>query len=291
MSVETEKNKQKDIANNVLVRVNQLQDAGGLDVPKDYSAENALKGAWLYLQSAVNKDKKPVLKECSNDSIANALFEMVIEGLSVVKKQCYFIAYGTKLECQKSYFGNLALAKRVCGVKEVNGAVIYEGDKKQFKYEIEPTTGRKRLISHIQNIDNIDNNKIIGAYAIVIYANEVSDMEVMTMKDIRTAWNQGASKGNSPAHKNFPDQMAIKTVMNRAVKIALASSDDKHLGLEEKVQSEKSEDIQEVETIEIESGEELKKSSRGNVLVDQSEKDDELKEGSGEKKETKTPNF
>ena len=128
---------QKSIADKVMLKVNQLEDAGGLNIPKDYSTENALKGAWLYLQSAVDKNKKPVLEVCDNASIANALFEMVIEGLSVVKKQCYFIAYGTKLECQKSYFGNLALAKRICGVKEVNGAVIYEGDKKQFKYEID----------------------------------------------------------------------------------------------------------------------------------------------------------
>jgi recombination protein RecT len=252
MSAESEKNKQKDIANNVLVRVNQLQEAGGLDIPKDYSAENALKGAWLYLQSAQDKNKKPVLEVCDNTSIANALFEMVIEGLSVVKKQCYFIAYGTKLECQKSYFGNLALAKRICGIKAVKGAVIYEGDKKGFKYEVDLNSGRKKLISHAPSFDSIDNNKIAGAYAIVINEDGTSDMEIMAMKDIRIAWNQGSAKGNSPAHKNFPDQMAIKTVMNRAVKIALASSDDKHLGLEEKSSTGKLEDAQEVETIEIE---------------------------------------
>ena len=242
---------QKSIADKVMLKVNQLEDAGGLNIPKDYSTENALKGAWLYLQSAVDKNKKPVLEVCDNASIANALFEMVIEGLSVVKKQCYFIAYGTKLECQKSYFGNLALAKRICGIKAVKGAVIYEGDKKGFKYEVDLTTGRKRLIAHDPNFENIDNNKIAGAYAIVINEDGTSDMEIMSMKDIRIAWNQGAAKGNSPAHCNFPDQMAIKTVMNRATKIALASSDDKHLGLGERVAGDQSE-AKQIETIEIE---------------------------------------
>ena len=28
--------------------------------------------------------------------------------------------------------------------------------------------------------------------------------EVMTMEQVRDAWNQGATKGQSPAHKNFP---------------------------------------------------------------------------------------
>ena len=215
---------------------------------------------------------------CDNTSIANALFEMVIDGLSVVKKQCYFIAYGNKLECQKSYFGNIALAKRICGLKEVNGAVIYEGDKKDFKYEIDPRTGRKKLISHVQKIENIDNNKIIGAYSIVIYENGISDMEIMPMKDIRIAWNQGAAKGNSLAHKNFPDQMAIKTVINRSVKIALASSDDKHLGLEERGKVDQSE-AREIETIEIEAGNQ-------DVVEEIQEEKPAVK-----KEETKTPKF
>lgn len=282
MSVENQK-MQNNIADKVMIKVNQLQEAGGLDIPKDYSAENALKGAWLYLQSAVDKNKKPVLDVCDKNSIANALFEMVIDGLSVVKKQCYFIAYGTKLECQKSYFGNIALAKRICGVKEVNGSVIYEGDKKEFKYEIDPNSGRKKLISHIQKIDNIDNNKIIGAYAIVIYENGSSDMEIMTIKDIRTAWNQGASKGNSPAHKSFPDQMAIKTVMNRAIKIALASSDDKHLGLEEKEPANKSETI-EIETIEIEQ-------PKPEVVKEVEKVEDKKPVEETQEKQTKTPKF
>lgn len=242
---------QKSIADKVMIKVNQLEDAGGLNIPKDYSTENALKGAWLQLQSAITRDKKPVLEACDNTSIANALFEMVIQGLSVVKKQCYFIPYGGKLECQISYFGNLALAKRICGIKAVKGAVIYEGDKEGFKYEVDLTTGRKKLIAHTPSFESIDNNKIAGAYAIVINEDGTSDMEIMSMKDIRVAWNQGAAKGNSPAHKNFPDQMAIKTVMNRATKIALASSDDKHLGLDERVKGDQSE-AKQVETIEIE---------------------------------------
>ena len=279
MSTKIQKN-QKDIAEIVLARVNKLQDAGGLNIPKDYSTENALKGAWLYLQSAVDKNKKPVLEVCDETSIATALFEMVIDGLSVVKKQCYFIAYGNRLECQRSYFGNLALAKRSCGVKEVNGAVIYEGDKKGFKYEVDLVTGRKKLIAHAPSFDSIDNNKIAGAYAIVTYEDGTSNMEIMAMKDVRIAWNQGAAKGNSPAHKSFPCQMAIKTVINRAIKIALASSDDKHLGLQEKSSVDQSES-REIETIEIE------ESKQEPEIIPESQEE----KPSEEKKVKQTPDF
>ena len=40
---------------------------------------------------------------------------------------------------------------------------------------------------------------------------------------------QGATKGGSPAHKNFGDEMAKKTVIGRACKILIGMSDDSAL--------------------------------------------------------------
>ena len=241
--------KERNISEEVLNKIKKMERGGALDIPKDYSYENALKGAWLQLQETVDKEGKKAMETCSHASIATSLFKMVTEGLSVTKNQGYFIAYGGKLNFQKSYFGNLALAKRMCGVKNVNGVVIYEADKKEFKYEIDPNTGRKRIVSHIQKLENIDNNKIAGAYAIVIYEDGTTNMEIMTIKAIKLSWMQGAANGNSPAHKNFPDQMAIKTVMNRALKIALSSSNDGHLEIDR--DKGEIEDEETIETIEI----------------------------------------
>ncbi len=78
-----------------------------------------MKSAWLILQAAVDKDKKPVLEVCSKNSIANALLDMVVQGLNPAKKQCYFIAYGNGLACQRSYFGTMAVTKQVAGAKEI----------------------------------------------------------------------------------------------------------------------------------------------------------------------------
>lgn len=46
------------------------------------------------------------------------------------------------------------------------------------------------------------------------------------MAQIRAAWGQGATKGGSPAHKNFAEEMAKKTVIGRACKAIINSSDD-----------------------------------------------------------------
>lgn len=272
--------KEKTVADNVLAKVELFKKTGELVVPDNYSPANAIKAAWMYLQEAVDKDGKPVLQVCTQNSIANALFTMIIDGLSVAKKQVYFIAYGKKLNYQISYFGNLAKAKRICGVKSVNGVVVYDGDKKDFKYQVNPDTGIMKVISHTPKLENIDNNKIAGAYAVVIFEDGRTKTEIMTMQQIKQAWMQGKAKGGSPAHKNFPDQMAIRTVINRAVKIELSSSDDSYLGIENKQPEAKTEDVKtidmEAEIVEAKT-EEVEETAKTNVSTNEnpeSAKDD-----------------
>lgn len=217
--------KYDNISDQVLAKIEQFQQDGGLRLPANYSVENHLKSAWLILQALTDRNGKRALEVCTKASIANALFDMVLQGLSVSKKQGYFIVYGNTLEFQRSYFGTIALAKRAGGIKgEPVANVIYEGD--DFIYAIDPKTGRKSIVKHDQRLENIDNNKIVGAYAIVTYADGTTEVTIMSMAQIRAAWNQGATKGNSPAHKNFTDEMAKKTVIGRACKAVINSSDD-----------------------------------------------------------------
>jgi len=219
---------EKNIADSVLARVNQFEELGELRLPKDYNAGNALKSAWLILQETVDRDNKPVLQSCSKESIANALFNMVVQGLSPMKRQCSFVAFGGKLTLMREYNGTIALAKRFGGVVDVTANVIYKDDK--FEYEINPETGRKRVVNHIQAFANIDDNKIVGAYATLTMQDGSTQTEVMTIQQIRQSWGQGAAKGNSPAHKNFPGEMAKKTVIVRACKMLINSSNDAVLG-------------------------------------------------------------
>jgi recombination protein RecT len=219
---------QISIADKVLSRVQQFTANKDIRLPENYSPENALKSAWLILLEAKDKNGNPVLSVCTKESIANTLLSMVLQGLNPVKKQCDFIAYGDKLTLQREYHGTIALAKRYGDVKEAVGNVIYEGD--EFAYSILPS-GYKKIEKHVQKLDNIDPDKIKGAYATLIFEDENQDpyVEIMTMAQIRQAWMQGAMKGGSPAHKNFPDQMAVKTVISRACKLFISSSDDSAL--------------------------------------------------------------
>lgn len=219
---------EKTIADSVLKRVQQFLANKDIRLPANYSPENALKSAWLILLETKDRNDKPVLEVCTMESIANSLLNMVLQGLNPVKKQCDFIAYGNKLTMQREYHGTIALARRYGAVKEPVGNVIFEGD--EFEYSIDEK-GYKHITKHVQKIGNIDMNKIIGAYATLLFEDTERPpyVEIMTMAQIRQAWMQGVTKGSSPAHKNFPDEMAKKTVISRACKLFISSSDDSAL--------------------------------------------------------------
>lgn len=195
----------------------------GLSFPKDYNLSNALMGAYLVLKETKDRNNKPVLESCTSTSIANSLMNMATLGLSVQKKQGYFISYGNQCQFQRSYFGNITIARRY-GMKDIHAEIIYDGDK--FKYHIED--GNKVLDIHKQDFMNIDNDKILGAYAVIQMEDGTKHLEVMNIKQIKQAWKQGygfKEDGNG-THQKFTDQMAKKTVINRALKQIINSHGD-----------------------------------------------------------------
>lgn len=215
--------KMENVAESVMARITALQEANALTLPKDYAVENALKSAWLILQSTEDRAHNKALEVCTKDSIANALFDMVLQGMSVAKNQGYFIVYGKRLEFQRSYFGTMALARRVGAIeKPPTAQVIYKDDN--FVYTIKD--GNIEVVKHEQNLSNIDNSKIVGAYAIVTLKDGTKQTTIMTWEQIQKAWGQGATKGASPAHKNFAEEMAKKSVISRACKALINSSSD-----------------------------------------------------------------
>jgi recombination protein RecT len=232
----------KDTVDIVAAKVREFQERGELHFPPNYSPENAMKAAWLKLQEVTDKNENPALKVCTRDSIANALLRMVVYGLTPLKDQGYFIVYGNKLLWQNSYFGNTALWKRVTKSDHDPVAVIVYADD-EFEYEI--VDGEYHVTKHKQALKNIDDSKIVAAYAILTYPDGSKKTTLMTIDQIRKAWEQGQTKGKSPAHTNFPAEMAKKTVINRACKIGIKTSDDSSLKLIKEVMKANEEELAE----------------------------------------------
>lgn len=218
----------KDTVDVVENKVREFQKRGELSFPSNYSPENAMRAAWLKLQEITDKNDVPALQSCTRDSIANSLLTMAVYGLTPLKDQGYFIVYGKKLIWQNSYFGNVALWKRFTGSELDPVAVVVYADD-ELEYDI--VDGEYTITQHKQSLKNIDDNKIVAAYAILTFPDGTKKTTLMTIDQIHKAWAQGQTRGNSPAHKNFPAEMAKKTVINRACKIAIKSSDDSSLNL------------------------------------------------------------
>ncbi len=204
----------KDFTEGMVIEIKQ-KEKFGLTFPENYNYTNELMSAMLILQDTVDMNKKPVLQSCSRASIENALINMVTDGLSMRKKQCYPVAYAGKLSCQPSVYGATCVARRY-GLLDIEAEVIYEGDT--FNYTI--VNGKKTITEHIQEIGNIDNDKIKGAYAIAFLKDGTSKVEIMTIGQIKTAWKQGFGykENENGVHQKFTDQMAKKTVKNRLLK-------------------------------------------------------------------------
>lgn len=239
----------KDTVDVVAKKVKEFQESGEIRFPSNYSPENAMKSAWLILQdtkTGKNNGYKPALEVCTKDSIANSLLDMVVQGLNPLKKQGYFIVYGNKLVFQRSYFGTMAVTKRVTGAKSIDAAVIYEGDHVEY----EMINGRIKNLSHKQKFGNIDKEKVIGAYCIITLQDDDIYTELMTIEELRKAWSKSTywkdnqtEEAKGTTHDEFRQEMAKKTVINRACKKYLNSSDDgsillNHINREDDVSDE-----------------------------------------------------
>ena len=207
----------KNIKDQVLNQVVKLQGSGGLTVPAGYDPTNALHSAWLIFEG----DKK--LMATTPVSKANALFKMVALGLDPGKQQGYFIPYGNTVQFQSSYHGNTMILKRDAGALAVDANVVYKGD--DFKFEIDPKTGKRVVTKHEQTLESLDSKEPVGAWAAITFEDErMNHVEIMTYQQIKQAWLQSAmlkdeeSIKRSKTHNNFQEEMIKKTVINRASK-------------------------------------------------------------------------
>lgn len=223
----------KEITTEVSTQVRDFVTQGSLQLPPNYSAENALKSAMLMLPEVKNKENIPVLNSCSPESVKGALLSMCIQGLNPDKKQCYFIAYGNKLTISRSYFGDIAVARQVDpNIEDIFPMIVFEGDK--FEYEIK--RGKIVAINHTQKLEN-KNKAIVAAYATVVYRNGGEVSTVMTWEQIKQSWKQSQTKPVNPdgtikpdsTHGKYPEEMAKKTVVHKACKPLIDSSSDSNL--------------------------------------------------------------
>ena len=200
----------KNVGDMVLSRIDTMSKTG-LSLPEGYNVTNAVKATLLNLQDVKDRNGKPALEVCTPASIQSALLEMALRGLSVADKSCYFIVRGDKLCMTPSYFGRVKEARRIYPQWNPRATVIREGD--EFIFEIDPATGEKRLVKHVQKFENLDK-PFVGVY---LYAPTLdgshNELHIMTKAQVLKSWAKSANKSLS-THREFEERMVQKTIIN-----------------------------------------------------------------------------
>ena len=208
---------QKQITSPVAARIQEMQKEG-LMIAQNYSVSNALSSAYYALK---NSSSGNLLQQCTQDSVYNALLDMVTQGLSPAKTQCYFIPYGNVVKLTRSYFGTMKVVKQLPEVKDIYAQIIFKGDD----FEAENVDGRWKFVRHKSSWNNQDN-PIEGAYCVIEKTDGEKILTIMTKKEIDKSWAQAKTKN---VQNNFPQEMAKRTVINRAAKQFFNTSDDNDL--------------------------------------------------------------
>ena len=207
-------------------------DRKTLHLPSDYSAENALKAAWLTIQNVQDMNKRPALEVCTQTSIVNAMMSMVIQGLNPDKKQCYFIVYGNALTLQRSYFGDEALVRRVKPGSSLYYDVIYSGEKILVEKHMS-SVGLVTVIKSHEIAFPRTTSEIVGAYCGVVdgETGENLGIELMSIDQIKKSWSKSKTykEGGNSFHNDQPDQACLRTVIRRRCKPVINSSNDELL--------------------------------------------------------------
>lgn len=260
----------EEALNQITTKINELRKSNEIIFPKNYSVANALNSAWLQLQEVKDKNSKPALEVCTKNSIVGSLYDMCLQGLTPAKKQCYFVVYGNQLQLMRSYMGTVAVTKRLKGIKDIKAYCIYEGDEFEETYDLDTAT--LNISKFNPKFENIDIDKVKGAFAVIIGENGPIHTEVMNINQIQKAWGQGTAykSGKSKAHNNFTDEMAKKTVINRACKMYANTSDDSCLLIEAFNNTDKTYNEKDmVGNVEYEVKEEIKdKANKNEIDID-----------------------
>lgn len=166
-----------------------------------------------FVQNAIALlNEKPDLAKFGQAKIMAGLMRGAMLGLDFYNHEAYLIGYGGDLQYQTSYIGAQKLIKKyaIHKVKNIYAEIVREDDV--FETGIE---ANKRYVTFKPKAFN--NKPVMGVFAVAEF--EDGDILVETMNNDEVESVRKKSKmGNAGAWKEFPGEMAKKSVIRRLCK-------------------------------------------------------------------------
>ena len=176
-------------------------------LPKDFNRERFVQNCIAVM------NETPALAKINPAMTIQGLLKGAYLGLDFLNRECYLIPYGTSVQFQTDYKGEVKFTKKysIRKIQDIYAKVVRKGD--EFVEEIrdgKPSIDFKPL--------PFNDDEIIGAFAVVLYKDGGMSYEVMSVKDIQAVRNNYSKASQSKAWKNSFDEMCKKTVLRRLCK-------------------------------------------------------------------------
>lgn len=182
--------------------LNNVEDA----LPQDFNKTRFVQNAVALLNDT------PDLGKYGSKQIIAGLMKGAFLGLDFYSKEAYLVPYGNKLQYQTSYTGSTKLAKQysIRPIRDIYAKIVREGDS----FEEVVVNGEQSI-----NFKPLPFNdgKIIGAFAVALFADGGMQYDVMSLKELENTRSHSKAK-NSPAWSQFTAEMYKKTVLKRLCK-------------------------------------------------------------------------
>lgn len=175
------------------------------------------------------------IEKCSPMSVARTMIKGAYLGLDFFRKECYAIPYGTELNFQTDYKGEIKLVKKYSQqpILDVYAQLVRQGDELDISIE-----AGKQVLNFKPELFN--DKDIIGAFAVVYFADCSMRYEAMSKKEIEETRKNYSKAPNSPAWNKSWGEQAKKTVLRRLCKLLALDFDraEQDLAFEEGAETE-----------------------------------------------------
>lgn len=184
-------------------------------LPKGFNRDRFVLNCITVIQDMLrDKKKAETLSKVNPATIPVCFMKGAFLGLDFFNGECYAIPYGSQMNFQTDYKGEIKLAKRYSKnkIRDIFAKNVRKGDF--FEESVEG--GKQNIVFKPQPFSN---EQIIGTFAIVLYEDGSMLYDTMSVAEIEQIRNSFSKAKDSKAWKETPGEMYKKTVLRRLLKL------------------------------------------------------------------------
>ena len=228
-----------NVTSQVLGQIMKWQQSGTIELPPGYNAGNAINAARLVLENVKNASGKSIISNgqldesvVTRNSVLTALHKYVSLGLNTDLDQAYFIVYGNLLQCQRSYHGEQALAKRIRPEIEFYSDTVRKGETLRLKKKWSNVAGYITVLEE-HKFDPDRSAEIVGAYCGAVDTTTGEDLGLVYFStlEIKKHWavNAAYKENGNGFHQKWAQEMSVKVVIAKRAKMIYKSAPNSRL--------------------------------------------------------------